>query len=153
MTRVNPGELLVDNMTQHPVSVSGLRCVDGTEVIVGAGQLLFLEEGNQTMAEQKHTPGPYTVEDTGFAGLLVMGKGREAVAYLSRAELRGLANAYRIKLALECHDGLVAACEDAMDEIVAGEFETDYSDELPNPITNLLAALREQIAKAKGGGQ
>jgi len=128
--------------------VSGLRCVDGTEVIVGAGQLLFLEEGNQTMAEQKHTPGPYTVEDTGFAGLLVMGKGREAVAYLSRAELRGLANAYRIKLALECHDGLVAACE-----LVLSEYESQPFHESRSNAYRALAACEAAIAKAKGGGQ
>ena len=150
MTRVNPGELLVDNMTQHPVSVSGLRCVDGTEVIVGAGQLLFLEEGNQTMAE--HTEGPYEVYDTGSCGnVYVVGQaGAVVIASFGNSTPAHRADAERVRVALECHAGLVAAGTTArlrFDSQVGQVSKVVWDDNYA-----AARALDLVLAKAKGEG-
>ena len=103
------------------------------------------------MAE--HTPGPYTVISrggnvhvSGKHGVLVAGCGPDI-------DPECWANAKRIKLALECFDDLLAACEKQQAALnVCARCFCGTCDVQPGPGTmaQAVAAGAAAIAKAKG---
>ena len=100
------------------------------------------------MTKQKHPPGPCVVDNQGpGCGIyLLSGSGEVMAAFPPLTRGVVLAIAYRIKLALECHDDLLAACEAV---VWQGSVHRAFRGES----VDALAACEAAIAKAKGGGQ
>jgi len=99
------------------------------------------------MTKQKHPPGPYVVDNQGpGCGIyLLSGSGEVMAAFPPLTRGVVLAIAYRIKLALECHDDLLAACELVLSEHECYPFYESYGN-----ADQALAACEAAIAKATG---
>ena len=100
------------------------------------------------MADGKHTPGPYTIGVKGCPLCIVGAEGVIMAAGGSANSPRNVADMERIKLALSCHDDLLAACE------LASEDWADCGHDgggTPLPTPEYITLARAAIAKAKGG--
>ena len=97
------------------------------------------------MADGKHTPGPYTIGVKGCPLCIVGAEGVIMAAGGSANSPRNVADMERIKLALSCHDDLLAACELVLSEHECYPFYESYGN-----ADQALAACEAAIAKATG---